>query len=97
MPTFPRVITVGRLTSYFGLRDATPEVVRLAKIYTSLGLIMQVAFSISTTFYLIFVANALGGGGDTGYIVGMTYVGILVIIEMAVQTLFDYPTGVIGD
>ncbi len=88
---------MGRITSYFGLRDATPEVIRLAKIYTSLGLIMQVAFTISTTFYLIFVANALGGGGETGYIVGMTYVGFLVIIEMAVQTLFDYPTGVIGD
>ena len=88
---------MGRITSYFGLRDATPEVVRLTKIYTSLGLFMQVAFTISTTFYLIFVANALGGGGPTGYIVGMTYVGILVIIEMATQTLFDYPTGVIGD
>jgi len=88
---------VGRITSYFGLKDATPEVIRLSQIYTALGLFMQVAFTISTTFYLIFVANALGGGGDTGYIVGMTYVGILVIIEMAVQTIFDYPTGVIGD
>ena len=56
---------------------------------------MNVAFAISTTFYLIFVAEALGGEG--GFIVGMTYVGILVIVQMAVQTVFDYPTGVIGD
>ena len=55
---------------------------------------MQVAFAISTTFYLIFVAEALG---NNDFILGMTYVGILVIIQMAVQTIFDYPTGVIGD
>jgi MFS family permease len=55
---------------------------------------MQIAFVISTTFYLIFVAEALG---NNNFIVGMTYVGILVIVEMVVQTLFDYPTGVIGD
>ena len=55
---------------------------------------MQIAFVISTTFYLIFVAEALG---NNDFIVGMTYVGVLVIIEMVVQTLFDYPTGVIGD
>ncbi len=85
---------MGRITSYFGLKDAKPEVVRLASIYTSLSLLMQIAFVISTTFYLIFVAEALG---NNNFLVGMTYVGILVIIEMVVQTLFDYPTGVIGD
>jgi len=85
---------VGRITSYFGLGNAKPEVVRLTKIYTSLALFMQVAFTISTTFYLIFVAESLG---NNNFIVGMTYVGILVIVEMAIQTLFDYPTGVIGD
>lgn len=89
-----RVTTVGRITSYFGLKDAKPEVVRLASIYTSLSLFMQVVFVISTTFYLIFVAEALG---NNNFLVGMTYVGILVIVEMVVQTLFDYPTGVIGD
>ena len=85
---------MGRITSYFGLKDAKPEVVRLASIYTSLSLFMQVAFVISTTYYLIFVAEALG---NNNFIVGMAYVGILVIVEMVVQTLFDYPTGVIGD
>ncbi|MFW9794387.1 MAG: MFS transporter, partial [Candidatus Thorarchaeota archaeon] len=85
---------MGRVKTYFGLKDAKPDVVKLATTYTSLSLLMQVAFVISTTFYLIFVAEALG---NDNFIVGMTYVGILVIIEMAVQTLFDYPTGVIGD
>jgi MFS family permease len=85
---------VGRIKTYFGLKDANTEVVRIAKIYTSLSVVMQIAFVISTTFYLIFVAEALG---NNDYILGMTYVGILVVIEMVVQTLFDYPTGVIGD
>ena len=85
---------MGRITTYFGLENAKPEVVRLSKIYTSLSTLMQIAFVISTTFYLIFVAEALG---NNDYLVGMTYVGILVIIQMVVQTLFDYPTGVIGD
>ena len=85
---------MGRITSYFGLKDAKHDVVRLATLYTGLSLFMQIAFVISTTFYLIFVAEALG---NNDFIVGMTYVGVLVIIEMVVQTLFDYPTGVIGD
>ena len=85
---------MGRITSYFGLKDAKPEVVRLASIYTSLSLFMNIAFSISTTFYLIFVAEALG---NNDFLVGMTFVGILVIVQMVVQTVFDYPTGVIGD
>jgi MFS family permease len=85
---------VGRIATYFGLKDAKPKVVRLATIYTSLSIFMHIAFVISTTFYLIFVAEALG---NNDFIKGMTYVGILVIIEMGVQTLFDYPTGVIGD
>ncbi len=54
---------------------------------------MEVAFAISTTFYLIFVAEALG---NNDFIVGMTYVGILVIVQMAIHTIFDYPTGVIS-
>lgn len=89
-----RVAVVSRVRTYFGLKDAKPEVVRLASIYTSLSLFMNVAFVISTTFYLIFVAEALG---NNDFLVGMTYVGILVIVQMVIQTLFDYPTGVIGD
>jgi MFS family permease len=85
---------VGRITAYFGLGDAKPEVVSLAKKYTALSFLMQVAFVISTTFYLIFVAEALG---NNDFLLGMTYVGVLLIIQMVVQTLFDYPTGVIGD
>lgn len=85
---------MGRIATYFGLGEASQEVVSLAKKYAILSFVMQVAFVISTTFYLIFVAEALG---NTDFLLGMTYVGFLVIIQMSVQTVFDYPTGVIGD
>ena len=86
--------TLGRIKNYFGLGGAGSEVVNLATIYTTLSVLMQASIAISTTFYLIFVAEALGDGS---FIVGMTFVGILVVVQMAIQTLFDYPTGVIGD
>jgi MFS family permease len=85
---------LGRIRDYFGLGRAKPEVVNLASKFTSLALLMQASIGISSTFYLIFVATALGEGD---YILGMTYVGVLVVFQMAIQTLFDYPTGVIGD
>jgi MFS family permease len=85
---------VGRITSYFGLSDDKPEVTRLAGTAVSLSLFINATITISTTFYLIFIAEALGNGD---FIIGMTFIGILVVIEMAVQTALDYPTGVIGD
>jgi MFS family permease len=85
---------VGRITSYFGLSDDKPHVIRLTSIAISLSTLMQATIAISTTFYLIFVAEALGNGD---FIVGMTLVAVLVVIQMTVQTTFDYPTGVIGD
>ncbi len=85
---------LGRVKEFFGLGEAPPEVVKLTSKFASLSVLMQIALAISSTFYLIFVAEALG---NNDFIVGMTYVGILVVFQMAIQTIFDYPTGVIGD
>jgi MFS family permease len=85
---------MGRVTSYFGLSDDRPEVVRLVAKCLGLFMSMTAAISISTTFYLIFVAEALGYGS---YIDGLVLAGVLIIIQKAVQTLFDYPTGTLGD
>ncbi|MFX0108264.1 MAG: MFS transporter [Candidatus Hodarchaeota archaeon] len=85
---------MGRVTTFFGLSEEKPEVTRLAATFSGLTLFTQAAVVISTTFYLIFVAEALGNGDFNQ---GMALVAILVVIQMAVQTLFDYPTGVIGD
>ncbi|MFW9964985.1 MAG: hypothetical protein ACFFCX_15550 [Candidatus Sifarchaeia archaeon] len=85
---------MGRITSYFGLPEGKPKVIRLAA--TSLGLFtsMTAAVSISATFYLIFIAEALGNGS---YINGLALAGVLIIVQKAVQTLLDYPTGSLGD
>jgi MFS family permease len=85
---------VGRVKSFLGLPEDNEEIARLAGKFTALGVLMQATVTISTTFYLIFVAEALGNGD---YLIGMASVGVLVVIQMATQTLLDYPTGVIGD
>ena len=87
---------MSRMKSFLGLPDANEKVLHLAKIMAILGPLANFSFVLSTTFYVIFVAEALGGG--TGhYLEGMGLVGVLVVIQMVIQTLLDYPTGAIGD
>ncbi len=87
---------MSRMKSFLGLPDANEKVLRLAKIMSILGPVASFTFVISTTFYVIFVAEALGGGPGM-YLQGMGLVGTLVVVQMLVQTLLDYPTGAIGD
>ena len=84
------------MKSFLGLPDANEKVLQLAKIMSILGPVASFTFVISTTFYVIFVAEALGGGPGM-YLQGMGLVGTLVVVQMLVQTLLDYPTGAIGD
>ncbi|MFW9803489.1 MAG: MFS transporter [Candidatus Thorarchaeota archaeon] len=85
---------MSRLANAIGLPDANEKVLRLARILIFLGPLATFTFTMSTTFYLIFVAEALGGGD---YIAGLPFVATLVVIQMAIQLLLDYPTGAIGD
>lgn len=87
---------MSRMKSFLGLPDANEKVLRLAKIMAILGPLANFSFVLSTTFYVIFVAEALGGGPGN-YLQGMGLVGVLVVIQMVIQTLLDYPTGAIGD
>lgn len=87
---------MSRMKSFLGLPDANEKILRLAKIMAILGPIASFTFVLSTTFYVIFVAEALGGGPGM-YLQGMGLVGALVVVQMLVQTLLDYPTGAIGD
>jgi MFS family permease len=82
------------LARLFGLKDATPEGLRLAKIIAILLPAFAMSFQISTTFYMIFIAEKLGGGD---YLAGIALVGVLVVVQMAVQTALDYPTAALGD
>ncbi|MFX1370115.1 MAG: hypothetical protein ACFFAY_16110, partial [Promethearchaeota archaeon] len=85
---------MSRIASAIGLPDANDKVLRLARILMFLGPIANFTFVMSTTFYMIFVAEALGGGD---YIQGLPLVGTLIVIQMAIQLVLDYPTGAIGD
>jgi len=85
---------MSRIASFFGLDKANANVMSLAKTLTMLLPTFAAISTLSTTFQMIFIAEALGGGS---YIQGLTLVGILVVIQMVVQTLLDYPTGAIGD
>ncbi|MFW9977369.1 MAG: MFS transporter [Candidatus Thorarchaeota archaeon] len=79
---------------FFGLEDANPNVIKLARIMSILMPLFSLTVMISTTFFMIFIAEAVGHGD---YIQGLGLVGTLVVVQMAVQTLLDYPTGAIGD
>ncbi|MGY5874746.1 MAG: MFS transporter [Candidatus Thorarchaeota archaeon] len=85
---------MSRMRSFLGLPDASDKVLRLAKTMFILGPIGNFTFMISSTFYMIFIAEALGGGD---FIQGLGLVGTLVVIQMAIQTILDYPSGAIGD
>ncbi|MBN2229957.1 MAG: MFS transporter [Candidatus Thorarchaeota archaeon] len=79
---------------FFGLEDANYNIVKLARIMSILMPLFSLTVMISTTFFMIFVAEAVGQGN---YIQGLGVVGTLVVVQMVVQTLLDYPTGAIGD
>lgn len=87
---------MSRMKSFLGLPDANEKVLRLAKIMAVLGPLANFTFVLSSTFYVIFVAEALGGGPGK-YLLGMGLVGALVVVQMVVQILLDYPTGAVGD
>lgn len=79
----------------FGLERPSENAVRLVKILVVMLPSFAMSFQISTTFWMIHIAETLGGEG--GYLAGLTLVGFLVVIQLAVQTLLDYPTGAVGD
>lgn len=87
-------VSPSRYARIFGLEGATSDAARLVKILSVLLPSFGASFQISTTFWMIFIAESLGGGD---YFAGLTLVGILVVIQMAVQIALDYPTGVVGD
>ncbi|MFW9933769.1 MAG: hypothetical protein ACFFDR_14110, partial [Candidatus Thorarchaeota archaeon] len=70
------------------------EGLRLGVTIASLIPIFSVTFQLSTTFWMIFIAEQLGNGD---YLVGMGLVGVLLVIQNITQTILDYPTGSLGD
>jgi MFS family permease len=83
-----------RYARVFGIAEPTRDAVRLIKILSVLLPSFAISFQISTTFWMIYIAESIGNGD---YFAGLTFVGLLVVLQMAIQTLLDYPTGAIGD
>ncbi len=87
---------MGRFSSSFGLSEANDRTIGITKAYTALRVLDILSLTMSMTFLFIYIADLLGGG-EGKYIEGMALLGVLIVINMASQTILDYPTGSIGD
>ncbi len=85
---------MSKIATFFGLAEANDKILRLGKTLAVLLPIVSATITISSTFFMIFIAEALGQGS---FIDGMGLIGFLVVIQMLIQTLLDYPTGALGD
>ncbi len=85
---------MSKIATFFGLTDANEKIIRLSSLLSVLLPVVALTTTLSSTFFMIFVAEWLGGGS---YIDGLALVGILVVLQMGVQTLLDYPTAALGD
>ncbi|MFW9964302.1 MAG: MFS transporter [Candidatus Sifarchaeia archaeon] len=87
---------MGRIASFYGFSEDNEHIIRITKIIVGFVPIVVAFTTMSSTFYMIFVADALGGG-EGRFLEGLGLIGILVIIQLGFQTLLDYPTGAVGD
>lgn len=85
---------MSRTSSFMGFTEADEKAMHLGRVLMILLPTANIIFTLSSTFYTIFVAEALGGGD---FIEGLGLLGVLVAIEMVVQTALDYPSGALGD
>lgn len=87
---------MGRIASFFSFPEDNFKVLKIARTFLILVPILIATVVMSSTFHMIFIADMLGGG-EGMFMNGLALVGILVIIQLGVQTALDYPTGAIGD
>lgn len=87
---------MGRMSSFFGFSEDNERVLRIARVFMTVVPFVVATVVMSSTFHMIFMADALGGGPGK-YLQGLALIGVLVIIQLIVQTLLDYPTGAVGD
>ncbi len=85
---------MSRLSGFFGFPDASGDIHRLSVLLALLLPIVALTITLSSTFFIIFIAEWLGNGS---YIEGLALVGVMTVLQMAVQTIFDYPTAALGD
>ena len=86
---------MSKFSSFLGFAETDKQAIHLGKVLLFLIPTANIIFTLSSTFYTIFVAEALGGSGT--FIDGLGVLGVLVAIQMIVQTMLDYPSGALGD
>jgi len=85
---------MSRFSDFFGLQQPTDKAVKLVRLMVLFMPTMAATYTISTTFWMIYIAESLGGGD---YYAGLGLVGVLIVIQLVVQTVLDYPSGALGD
>jgi len=86
---------MSRTASFLGFTDADQRAIHLGRVLMLLMPAANFVFTLSTTFYTIFVAEALGGDG--GFLAGLGPLGVIVAVQMIAQIALDYPSGALGD
>ncbi|MGY5860017.1 MAG: MFS transporter [Candidatus Thorarchaeota archaeon] len=86
---------MSRTSGFMGFTEADDKAIHLGRVLMILLPTASIIFTLSSTFYTIFVAEALGGAG--GFVEGLGLLGVLLAIQMVTQTLLDYPSGALGD
>jgi len=89
-----RMSILGLLTRFMGLEDANGEALGLARVLTLIQCATSFGMGIALTFFIIFIQELLGNGS---FVEGLTAYSFLIVIQMIVQLLLDYPTGGLGD
>jgi MFS family permease len=82
------------LGSFLGFGNPYDVVLKFMLVFSIIGTSFTVISTLSTTFYVIFVAETIGQGS---YVDGLAIVGTLIVVRMAVQLILDYPSGIVGD
>jgi len=86
---------LSRTSGFMGFTESDEKAIHLGKVLMILLPTASIIFTLSSTFYTIFVAEALGGTG--GFIEGLGLLGVLIAVQMITQGILDYPSGALGD
>jgi uncharacterized membrane protein YfbV (UPF0208 family) len=68
---------MSRLANFFGFTEPNDRIMRMTRLMVVFFPLISVTVMLSTTFYVIFIAEALGSGD---FMQGMGLVGVLVVI-----------------
>jgi len=75
------------ITQFLGIQSLPDTAQNLFLRFTSLFVFSSFLFNLSTTFFILYAYS----------IIGIEAAGIVIAIRLAIQLIFDYPSGSLGD